>query len=150
MNLQHSSIEIETDSAPGSNELIRAVMYTAKKDKIGGVWVHFRETPMFAIGYCSSISTAMENFSPTIPESEFHKHTWKITKENLTIRIFCDGTQVVVRVVDVDYKGSSDCVNRWRSDVSFVEFSADLNYPDKATDRYRIVNKGKRSFYGKI
>ena len=134
-DLEGTPLQIKTDSALGSDELIKVALYVKDIIYNRGVRVKFSSPMQYFIGYCSSGFADL----PVQPPVEVEK-IWTITKTETAFIITCNE----VEVVNYLFTDSSDsrCVKNWGGGVvEKIRFTDD----DTASDFYRA---GKSGEYG--
>ena len=145
--MRSNSVEISTKSTPGSMDLVRVMFYSGSDSKIAAIFIQFSDPIVFAIGFCTKSSLGEgEAFDVAIPATENNEWVWKISKDTVTIRLFCNGVLMARRNVDTYYQGDANCINRWTKHAQklmFPTINTVDNGPDTASNQYRIISDGK-------
>ena len=134
-DLENSPLQIETDSAVGSNEKVFVTFYSGSSSA-GGVVLSFSSPPQYQLIECNSSPI---NFPTDLP-SETDK-VWTITKDSrvsdeIRVVIYCNDKEVL-NVVLSDTCSDSRWSENWSKDVDKIHFDPSS---DTASDFYR---KGK-------
>ena len=135
-DMEHSPLEIMTDSREESGDTIKVLLYTAPKGKsaLGGIELKFTSTVQYRISYCSR---SYSNFPTTLPPAE--NKMWRITLSKNTgirLQIHCNKVKVLDLLLSEDTCLDSKWRN-WHSYVSWIRFTRG----DTASDFYRCRPK---------
>jgi len=133
-DLEKSPLEIKTDSAVGSRELM-FVKFNSGTDLVGGFGVSFssKSTPKYYIYTCNKSWTKF----PTDLPSDTDK-VWRITMSRTTdgdvrLIIHCNNKEVLNFILSDTTCSAPNWSKRWSRDVKMIRFSK----IDKASDFYR-------------
>ena len=142
-DMEHSPLDIKTDSIEESGDTIKVLLYTAPKGKsaVGGIELNFTSTVQYRISHCTS---SYSNFPISLPSAK--DKVWRITlNKNTGIRLQIQCNEVVV----LDLLLSEDTCNHrdwrdWYRHDSWIRFSRG----DNASDLYRCMpKKGNLGFF---
>ena len=128
-DLEATPLQIKTDSALGSNKLIKMWMYNNGGSNIADLIVKFSSPMQYYLWNCSKWTNL-----PVQPPVKVDK-IWTITKTHTSLRITCNN----VEVLNYKFADSSDsnCVPRWGGNVvGKIIFKKS----DSASDFYRAGN----------
>ena len=140
-DLEHSLLEIKTESPPGSNKKVRVEFHDHKHvlAPAGGVILHFTSPPQFELKDCT---TSRNNFLTAIPTDTNKVWTITLTRtSDISLVIHCNEVEVLhfvlsdttcnyeLRWMGKVYKWS----HFWYKDIRYIRFDED----DTASDYYR-------------
>ena len=135
-DMEHSPLEIMTDSREESGETIKVLLYTAPKGKpaVGGLELNFTSTVQYRISYCTR---SYRNFPTTLPSAK--DKMWRITLNKNTgirLQIHCNEEELLDLLLAEDVCPDSRWSD-WYKHVSWVRFTRG----DTASDFYRCRPK---------
>ena len=134
-NLETTPIVIKTNSAAGSKEAVRVLLYTAGGADAGRVYFNFDSPPGYRIGSC----TPYTRLTSSLP-SEVNK-VWKIIKlPGPRITLQCNEVTVVDILLSDDTCSDSHWSTYWSKQVKQIYFDSVW---DTASDEYRDIQPGK-------
>ena len=130
LDLESFPLEIKTDSALGSYDMVDVFFYSAEGKYAGGVYLRFTSTLQYLLAWCTSWTNL-----PVNPPSATDK-VWRISLLTRTA-----GVRLVIHCNDVEVLNkllSSTCSDSmwstiWNRDVTKIEFHSQ----DTASDYYR-------------
>ena len=144
LDLEGKELQIKTDSALNSNELVTVDLYDSSEVLKGSLTIKFGVTLQFSLAYCTSTSTSptYNSFGST-PTTEAEK-TWRITEkaDQSTLYIYCND-ELVLTYVYANSGNAASCTNYGNADISKIKFYelSGNSISDTASDSYRIVGK---------
>ena len=123
-DLEEHPLQIKTNSAVGSEDVVALYLYTAGGAYISNIRLVFYTTPHYRIYRCTDYTT----FPVDVPAEQ--DKIWTITKTATAIKIECNEVEVVNL-----YSDSSDdeCAEIYSEDVERIKFANS----DTASDEYR-------------
>ena len=135
-DLESTPLQIKTDSAVGSEDILQVLFYTSTEDSswMARIWIRFYSPPKYHIVPCSDYTT----FPSPLP-SEVNK-VWQITKlSGPRITIHCNGVKVLdIEMSDSKCPDSGNWKTAWRKDIEKIVFVSS----DKASDYYSYFLPG--------
>ena len=132
-SLEQYSLNIKTDSTPGSNDKVSVWFYTSQRAYAGGLFLFFYSPPQYWIGRCSSGRTNFPTDLPTATEK-----VWRVTltrTSGIRLVVHCNGVEVLNTLISdttCDDRNWSTCWSRSIAKIKFTSF-------DTASDFYRPV-----------
>lgn len=134
--LDTTPLEIKTNSAAGSNDVLVLSMFTGANEYAGEILIYFRSPIQYYLTYCSSAAT---NFPTTLPSSpdKIWRFTLDRTSAGTKLQIHCNDVEVLNALLSDSfctsprYKGDGKAY--WSRKVEKIEF----NNGDTASDQYR-------------
>eukprot|EP00116_Pleurobrachia_bachei_P013085 sb/3473347/ len=141
-DLEATPLQIKTDFALGSDDLIDVHMYNKDGSHIGLVQVYFSPSSImkYYIGYCTNSWTDL----PVEPPVEVDK-IWTITKTESALIIICNNVEVL-NYLFAD-SSDSDCVPKMGGDV-VISFYRKNSYFYRAAKKNRTeLNSSSTATY---
>ena len=137
-DLENSLLHVKTDSEIGSDEELRVMFHDSQEDLIGGIYLYFKSTPQYFIGYCSSSKVDI----PNLPSE--NEKVWTITfkrtsEDVVTLVVHCNEVEVFNVVISktVCSTSYSSWVTVWsRKPASKISFLSS-GETDTASDYYK-------------
>jgi len=110
-DLESHPLQIKTNSTVGSYETITVVFYSSTYNYIGGIYISFRDPPMYTIYSCADFTPF---FLPGDKDKDKDK-IWTFTKTDAALKMNCNGEDVLNYVfLESDYE---ECASSWSQDV---------------------------------
>ena len=135
-DLENYPLQIKTNSVAGSDEELRVMFYDDQEDLIGGIYLFFKSTPQYYIGYCSSSKVDIPNL-PSETEKVW-TITFKRTSDVVTLVLHCNEVEVFNVVISDSICKSGFAARYWSNKpASKILFVSEGNYVDTASDYYR-------------
>ena len=130
-DLENTPLEIKTESALGSNEVMKVRFISADEVNAGGIFLNFSSTPIFRIFKCKSFT-----LSPTEFPTETDK-IWRITLSRTSaikhLVVHCNELEVLNYALTQTDCDDSDWSTTWGKDVAIIRFSQN----DSASVQYK-------------
>ncbi|KAL5249048.1 hypothetical protein ACHWQZ_G018026, partial [Mnemiopsis leidyi] len=124
LDLENTPLEIKTNSALGSEDVVDVSFYTSQGKYAGAVRISFSSTPRYWLSTCSS----RNRFPSNLPTQD--ERTWRITLDKtagIRVKIHCNGVEVV------NYPLPDNCKSIWSREIKDIFF---YEYDD-ASDYFR-------------
>ena len=105
-NLEEYSLEIKTNNALGSNDVVGVFLHTSQEDHVGVLFLQFTSTPVYNIGACSSNSA---NIPTNLPYAK--DKVWRITltrTSGIRLVVHCNEEEVLNTMISDSTCGKSD------------------------------------------
>ena len=135
-NLENYPLQIKTDSEVGSDEEVRVMFYDSQEGLIGGIYLFFKSTPQYFIGYCSSSYVDIPNL-PSVIEKVW-TITFTRTSDVVTLVVHCNEVEVFNVVISDTICKLDYATTFWsRKPASKILFLSDGGTIDTASDFYR-------------
>ena len=135
-SLERYSLNIKTDSMPGSSDVVRLQFYTSQRDPAGGLFLYFYSTPQYWIARCSSSYTNFPTDLPTATDK-----VWRVTltkTSDIRLVVHCNGVEVLNTLISDTKCGRSYWSSYLSGEVAKIKFTAS----DTASDFYKPVKPG--------
>ena len=136
-DLETSTLEIKTDSSPGSDETVEVNLYNSDGDYAGAVILDFTSPSQYQLRWCTLSRT---NFPTALPTESDKVWTISLTKTSgIRLVIHCNEAEVL-NVLMSDTTCSYGSWNyHWSIDVQKIRFRS----IDTASDYYRLRGKSR-------
>ena len=131
-DMEHSPLQIKTDSIVGSNEQVKVYFHTAGRGGAGKVSLLLTSPPQYRLSPCN---TSLTNFSTVLPleTDKLWTISLKRTSGKKRVSITCNSKEVLDLVLSNTTCIESTWSYYWSRDVSKIYFSL----TDTASDFYR-------------
>ena len=141
-NLAQNPIQIQTNSAAGSNDILHLELYGGeKKLQTAGIIIYFESTLKFSIEFCKGPTGFHNRLPPS--DVKLWTMTFVMVESNPKIQIKCN--DILLLDLQVSMK-TCDHDSRWKeiltTTVTEIKFAAD----DNASDYYRPYHGKKFEF----
>ena len=132
-NLEENSIEIGTNSAFGSGDLLRVVFFAEDGTSLAGnLKIKFDRSPKYSVDYC----TGRWEKLALKPSARRSHRIWRLTEAEDEVVVRCNG-DVVIRI-RIRNHPSPTCRKMWAQDAEYMKFLDG----DSASLLYRAVEGG--------
>ena len=121
-DLESSPLELKTNSASGSGQLVHLQLVTIRDEWVGKVRITFGSTPEYQLVFCTK---GWSNFQ-TVPPPATDK-IWRITvtrSPDIRVKIHCNGVEVLNIVISDVTCGGSEWIEHWTWDIEKIKFHA--------------------------
>ena len=130
-SLEQYSLDIKTDSTPGSDDKVHYMwFYTSQRDPAGGLFLYY-STTQYYIARCSSGLTGFLTDLPTATDK-----VWRVTltrTSGIRLVVHCNEVEVLNTLMSDSTCGRNDWSTYWSRSIAKIEF----NYQDTASDFYK-------------
>ena len=130
-DLENTPLEIKTESALGSDEIMKVRFFSANQEIAGGIFLEFSSSPTFRIFNCKSFSINPTDFPTNIIK------IWRITlsrnfgKQRLVVH--CNDAEVLNHVISETKCDDVSWSSKWGEKIVKIRFHDD----DTASVQYR-------------
>ena len=136
MDLELTPLEIKTDSALGSGQMVRVWFFSSASEFAGGLEIYFDLTPAYSLNWCGE----RVDFSSNLP-TDMSK-TWRVTlskTSDIRMQIHCNEVEMVNFVISSNSCSNETWSTFWNRDIAMIRFNSE----DTASKYYRINQQGK-------
>ena len=138
LDLEQTALQIQTDSAIGSEEFMW-VRFVDLNSNGPGLKINFSNPPLYTIGFC------LENVQFNMPNARRKYRIWTFSKQDDTLRLLCNGEEVFsLNYVELS---SETCKEVWSKDFMYTRFEAWNGTADTASDFYREAKKCEKRLW---
>ena len=136
-SLEQYSLEIKSDSTPGSNDDVYVWFYTSQSDFAISFRLYFSSTPGYYIGRCSSGRTNFPTDLPTATDK-----VWRVTLTRTSgirqLVVHCNEVEVLNFLISGSTCSYTGWSTFWIGEVAKIKFTSF----DTASDFYKPVKPG--------
>ena len=132
-DLENSTLEIKTDSSPGSDKRVDIYFFNSEREITGGVILPFTSIPKYQLGWCTYSTT---NFPIALPTDT--NKVWKVSLTRISgirLVIHCNDVEVLNILMSDSTCDDERWSEYWSRDVEKIRFK----YSDTASDCYRLM-----------
>ena len=130
-DLESSPLYIKTNSAEGSNSIVKVWFYTASKSGGGAIYFYIKSLPSYELYHC----LPRKNFPTALPSAT--DKVWKITltkTSGIRLVIHCNDVEVLNVLLSDSTCNDSNWESKWGKDIEKMKFRLD----DTASNFYSL------------
>ena len=136
MDLELTPLEIKTDSALGSGQMVQVWFFSLTSEFAGGLEIYFDPTPAYSLNWCDERIDLSSNLPTDVSK------TWRVTlskTSDIRMQIHCNEVEVVNFVISSNSCGNEAWSTFWNRTIAIIRFNSE----DTASNYYRINQQGK-------